>query len=322
MSSETSSGNADGWGPSGYMPDLPDVPEDDTPKVSISYGETFRALLSRRLIVPTLFVLLGMAGMVSLGIWQIDRLQQRRAFNALVMERFAAEPYDLATQGLPDNLDELEYRRIQANGSFDYDNQMLLTNQPGPNGEPGAQLITPLVFANGDGATDGATDGAANAVLVARGWVPNELQGEENWPQFVDPPDAPVIGMIQASQPLEEGAPVAEGFQREWWRVDVARMQEQLPYTLIPAFLLQLAEPGRTLDTFPSRFVNFSLDEGDHLSYSVQWFSFALILGFGYIQFVRMQESRRRRQALAQANGDLPANAAADAPGVEPTQRM
>ncbi len=250
------------------------------------------AIFSRRLIVPTLFVILGMAGMVALGIWQIDRLQQRRAFNALVMERYAEPPYDLAALGLPDDLDALGYRRIQADGTFDYEHQMLLSNQPGPNGEPGAQIITPLVMANGD------------AVLVARGWVPNDLQGEENWPQLEDPPGALVIGMVQASQPLEEGAPMPEGFQREWWRVDIPRMQAQMPYTLLPAFLLQLAEPGRALDTFPSRFVNFSLDEGSHLSYSVQWFSFALILGFGYIQFARMQESRRRREELGQQAGE------------------
>ena len=286
--------STDGWGGSGYMPDLPDLPDvpaGETPKVSVSYGETLRALLSRRLIVFTLFVILGMAGLVSLGIWQIDRLQERRAFNALVMQRYAEPPYDLATQGLPADLALLEYRRIQADGVIDYANQILLTNQPGPNGEPGAQLVAPLVFANGD------------AVLVARGWIPHDQIGEEYWPSFNDPPDATVIGLIQESQPLEAGATTPEGFVKEWWRVDIPRIQAQMPYTLLPAFLLQLAEPGRTLDTYPSRFVNFSLDEGDHLSYSVQWFSFALILGFGYIQFVRMQEGKRRREAdVASAN--------------------
>ncbi len=275
-----------GYTESGYMPDLPEIPPgQEAPRMAVSYGETLRAIVSRRWLVATFFILLAMAGMVSLGIWQIDRLQQRRAFNAMVIARYAEPPYDIAENGLPEDLSQLEYRRIQANGALDYANQILLTNQPGPNGEPGAQLVAPLVFANGD------------AVLVARGWIPHDQIGEENWPTFNDPPDAPVIGLIQKSQPLEEGAVVPEGFAREWWRVDIARIQEQMPYTLLPAFLLQLAEPGRTLDTYPARFVNFSLDEGDHLSYSIQWFSFALIVGFGYIQFVRVQEGKRRRAA-------------------------
>lgn len=281
--------------PPDLLPDLPpDAPSEEALRVSVSYPDTFRAIVSRRYLVATFFVLLGMAGLVSLGIWQIDRLHQRRAFNAVVTERYAQPPYDLATQGLPDDLAELEYRHIQADGAFDYAHQIVLSNQPGPNGEPGDQLVTPLVFANGD------------AILVARGWVPTDLAGAENWPALQDPPDKPVIGLIQESQPLEEGAPAADGFVREWWRVDIPRIQQQMPYTLLPAFLLQLAEPGRTLDTYPSRFVNFSLGEGNHLSYSIQWFSFSLILGFGYIQLVRGQEARRRRQADAGAPESTP----------------
>lgn len=295
MSQTTSSLSESARRDPSLLPDLPPESASEEPlKVSVSYPDTFRALVSRDYIVATFFVLLGMAGLVSLGIWQIDRLHQRRAFNAMVTERYAQPPYDLARQGLPDNLKELEYRRIQADGAFDYAHQIVLTNQPGPNGEPGDQLVTPLVFANGD------------AVLVARGWVPTDLAGEEHWPTLQDPPDKPVLGLIQASQPLEEGAPEAQGFVKEWWRVDVARIQKQMPYTLLPAFLLQLSEPGRTLDTYPSRFVNFSLDEGSHLSYSIQWFSFALILGFGYVQLVRVQEGRRRREAEAGAPATTP----------------
>lgn len=298
MSNKTGGADAerarnDGWGGSGYMPDLPAVADGEPARISVSYGETMRALVSRRWIVTTFFIILGMAGLVSLGIWQIDRLHQRRAFNAMVTARYAEAPYDLATQGLPSDLGALQYRRIQADGAFDYAHQIVLSNQPGPNGEPGAQLLTPLVFANGD------------AVLVARGWVPHDLVGEENWPTLQDPPDVKVIGLLQESQPLEAGAPQPVGFVKEWWRVDIPVIQKQMPYTLLPAFLLQLAEPGRTLDTYPSRFVNFSLDEGNHLSYSVQWFSFALILGFGYIQLVRVQEGKRRRAEEAGAAAPL-----------------
>ncbi len=277
------------------LPDLPpESAADAAPKVSVSYSETARALVSRRYVVVTFFVLLGMAGLVSLGVWQIDRLQQRRANNALILARYAQPPYDLEAEGLPEDLTTLGYRRVQANGVFDYANQIVLTNQPGPNGEPGDQLVTPLVFANGE------------AVLVARGWVPTDLAGEEHWPEFEDPSDKLVIGLIQESQPLEEGAPAPQGFVRDWWRLDVPAIQKQMPYKLLPAFLLQLAEPGRTPDTFPSRFWSFWPDEGNHLSYSVQWFSFALILGFGYIQLVRVQETRLRRKAMEAANAPEP----------------
>jgi surfeit locus 1 family protein len=31
------------------------------------------------------------------------------------------------------------------------------------------------------------------------------------------------------------------------------------------------------------------LDEGNHLSYAIQWFTFAAVLGFGYIMLVRQR---------------------------------
>ena len=52
-----------------------------------------------------------------------------------------------------------------------------------------------------------------------------------------------------------------------------------------------------------------TLDEGNHLGYAVQWFTFALILGFGYIMLVRQQERRR----LLATKVELDASAGIDA---------
>ncbi len=61
--------------------------------------------------------------------------------------------------------------------------------------------------------------------------------------------------------------------------------------------ILQLPEEGRTWDQYPIREEPLRLDEGSHLSYSVQWFMFALILGFGYIQYVGYMNKRSARIA-------------------------
>jgi surfeit locus 1 family protein len=156
-------------------------------------------------------------------------------------------------------------------------------------------LVTPLVFENG------------KAVLVARGWVPQELAAPEHWTSLQEPEGSSVIGLIQQSQTIE-GAP-STGPQQEWYRIDVPLIQEQLPYELLPAFVLQLPEEGRSYDQLPYRTEPIQLDEGSHLSYSIQWFSFALILAFGYIQFVRLQDARAIR--VAQQRADEAINSAA-----------
>jgi hypothetical protein len=84
-----------------------------------------------------------------------------------------------------------------------------------------------------------------------------------------------------------------------------------LPYTLEPGFILQLPEEGRTWDQYPIREEPLRLDEGSHLSYSVQWFMFALILGFGYIQYVGYMNKRAARiAAIERGESDPEAKAA------------
>lgn len=246
--------------------------------------QTLPCLVSRRWWWVTLLVILGMAGLVRLGIWQMDRLHQRQAFNAMVADQWSEPPFNLEAEGLPADLKELNYRRVEVDGKPDYAHQMVLTNQSGPNGEAGVILLTPWLMENGQG------------VIVARGWVPQEYATSDRWPEVAETPDGPIIGMIQESQTIE-GAPAPTGFQTDWYRVDLPLIADQMPYAILPAFVLQLPEEGRTIDQLPYRAIPFELSEGNHLSYAIQWVLFAVILGLGYIQYVRWHEMRERRAA-------------------------
>lgn len=236
----------------------------------------------------TILILIGMAFLARLGFWQLDRLQERRAFNAMVAERWQQAPFDLQHEPLPADLEEMGYRRVEvANGYFDYDNQIALSNQPGANGEVGIQLVTPYVLDDG------------RAVLVSRGWVPGYLAREEDW-RNLDEPDgsAPVTGLLQRSQELE-GSLVPTTRQTQWYTLNIPQIQQQMPYELLPAFLLQLPEGQQLVEKYPLRTEPIVLDEGSHFSYAIQWFMFAAILGFGYIQVIRWWEERAKRIANA-----------------------
>lgn len=237
--------------------------------------------LNRRWWFPTLFVIAGVYVLIQLGLWQLDRLEQRRDFNQFVAAQWDQEPYDLTVNQLPTALAELEYRRVQLTGDFDYANQIVLKNQVRSDA-PGVNLVTPLRLDDG------------RAVLVARGWVPLSQSTPDAWPQFEAPADEPIIGMLQESQILP-GAPAPTEPQTEWFRVDIEAIQQQMPYELLPVFVSQLPEPGRAYDALPYREVPFELSEGNHFSYAIQWFTFALILGIGYIQYMLFDERRRQR---------------------------
>jgi surfeit locus 1 family protein len=54
-----------------------------------------KKLLTPRWILPTLLAIAGVAVLIRLGIWQLDRLEQRRAFNARVSAQENAPLLDL-----------------------------------------------------------------------------------------------------------------------------------------------------------------------------------------------------------------------------------
>jgi surfeit locus 1 family protein len=258
-------------------------------------------MFSRRYWPLTLIILAAAALCIWAGFWQMDRREQKRALNQQLVARWDMEPFELNQEALPADLVDLQFRRVRVEGVFDYEHQIGLKNDF-RNGAPGVNLITPLVLPDG------------RAILVARGWLPLDQADVEDWAQFVETDHAPVVGLIQEPQTLP-GASLPDTPQQTWFRVDVAAIQQQMPYELLPAFLALLPEPGRNPETLPIRTPPPELyDEWMHVGYTIQWFSFAAIAIFGYVPMLIYLERRRVRQQAAptaapspETQGDLPA---------------
>src|SRR5690606_2192209 len=75
--------------------------------------------ITRSGVAGTLLALAAAATCVRLGIWQLDRLEQRRTRNAAVSERIAAEPVTL-TSIRPDTTGMI-FRTVTVEGEFDHD---------------------------------------------------------------------------------------------------------------------------------------------------------------------------------------------------------
>jgi surfeit locus 1 family protein len=128
-------------------------------------------------------------------------------------------------------------------------------------------------------------------VLVSRGWIPVDYAEAGQLAQLAEPAGLPVLGLARRSQGAPRGAvstPVTTP-QAQWYRIDIPAIQGQMPYQLEAAYLEQLPEQGRAYDAMPMRSEPMALDEGNHLSYAIQWFTFAAVLGFGYIMLVRQR---------------------------------
>ncbi|MDH3496613.1 MAG: SURF1 family protein [Gemmatimonadota bacterium] len=205
---------------------------------------------------------LGAAALFTrLGVWQLDRLDQRRALNTALETRLAAPPIALTT-GVVATVDSLTFRRVRASGVFAFADEVVEGGRTF-RGAPGAYLLTPLRFADG------------SAVLVLRGWsyAPDGMTVERG-------------AVVEAESVTVEGVllPVAGR-----WSV----RPDTLPrgYPLLPLVLRRTTPPP----ALPERLAIVALpprDNGPHLAYAIQWFAFAVIALVGGVILARRQPVR------------------------------
>lgn len=233
-----------------------------------------KTLFNRRWWWVTLLVLLLMGVLVRLGFWQLDRLEQRRAANAEVAAALEVPPFDIQDAQIPEDISQWRNRLVTGRGTFDHEQQVLLKLQNWGY-RAGVNLITPLVLADGE-----------TAVLVDRGWIPDAEAGQQARLAFKEPGEVMVEGYVALSQELSrEPAATPEGPQSEIYRVDITALQSQMPYSLLPFYIVQ--SPQNNNDQLPYRLERqIDLSEGNHLSYAMQWFIFSIGLGIAYLVFV------------------------------------
>jgi cytochrome oxidase assembly protein ShyY1 len=268
----------------------------------------YRFLLSPKWLGFHLLVLLGVIVMVNLSMWQLDRLDARRGFNAAVITSADLPPEDLtvllgsvveASTADP-RLTDLEWRQVSTAGEYLSDYQVTVINRS-QNGRAGANLVTPMRLRDGQ------------ILIINRGFVPLGV----NLP---DPPrgEVQVRGLLRVSQERRTGqlSDPADGVITELQRLDLDRLATQTPGTLVPMYLQLLESTPAETPGLPEPVIRPDLSEGSHLSYAVQWLIFASAVAVGWVLAVRRSIHQRRRLA---SNPGLSADAAtADQPSSTP----
>ena len=188
--------------------------------------------LSRRDVLGAFVALVVAIVCVRLGFWQLDRLGQRRARNAILAARLTLPPLPVERGTTPDSA---RNRRLIARGVYDFGGELI---SPGKSfdGTPGVALLTPLRLADG------------STVLVDRGWVPSPDARHVDQTLYRETDTATVEGI---------GTDGHDG-----------------------TFILRqtgIAAPRG----LPRRWPAPALDNGPHLGYAIQWFSFAVIIVVG-----------------------------------------
>ena len=210
---------------------------------------------------PTLAALFFFVLTLSLGNWQSERAETKRALQA---------HYDAAQRDAPIRIgstlldrDSVLYRKLEVEGVFDDAHTILLDNRVA-DGVAGYHVLTPLLI-----------NGRAPAILVNRGWV---AAGRTRDQVPTPPTPAGVVrleGMAVDPQTryVELGATTPQG--RVWQNLDFARYAAASGLSLQPVLLLQTSSlPDGLQRNWPRP------DSGvnTHVSYAFQWYSLAATL--------------------------------------------
>ena len=232
--------------------------------------------LSRKILLCA--VAIGLSALfVRLGFWQLDRHGERSAGLRGRAERAEAPRLEWTGPGdVPSDTAGLIGRRARLLGRWDRAGEVILRSRT-LDGRAGAELLTPFLVGGEPG----------QVVMVLRGWLPApdglhpDLAAAPPQPTPsagpADPPAA-VEGVFVSSRDGRGGQPLrVEIAGRPHLAIagldlDLIRAESSLDPT---PHVLRADDPPLDAVLGPARAVE--TDAGPHLSYAIQWFSFAVI---------------------------------------------
>ena len=219
----------------------------------------------RSLLWPALMALAGIAVLVSLGVWQLQRLAWKEALIARVETRAKAPPSPLPPESIWAALrPDYEYRHVTLRGRFD-GREALVFRGSGPEaGEgPGYLLLAPLLLPDG------------SAVIINRGFVPSASKD----PASHAPPsgEVTVTGLMREPEPRNLFTPADQPEKNLWFTRDPGAIAAHFGLSRAAPFSVDadysgdpkaLPRGGTTVIAFPN----------SHLGYALTWFGLALAL--------------------------------------------
>lgn len=223
---------------------------------------TATTLHFRAQTVPTLIMVFMTPLFCGLGLWQLDRAEQKRNL-ASSLEMRRKLPAQQISHDLPDAA-QLEFRTLNATGRLLNEKTVLIENRK-HQGKRGFHVITPLQLAD-----------TGQLVLVNRGWIPQQWQVQS--PAFPKPAGELVIqGEVSIPKPpaLDLDLHIdATDNMPHWPFLTLENYTAWSGLEILPFMILQAPQPS---SGFIRQWPQPPANDAMHTGYAIQWFAFALI---------------------------------------------
>lgn len=218
-------------------------------------------------LVPTLVTFAVLPLLIGLGVWQIDRAEEKRA----LLESFAAAaelPSLAAALAADDDPDLARFPRLSLRGHYEPQRQFLL-DAMSHEGRPGFHVWTPLRSEAGD------------VLIVNRGWIPQSATRTAGVDIAVTDAELSVSGHLRRfPEPgVRLGSASVPPAETPWPRIvlypEPAEISAALGTPVAERVLMldAAAEQGFLRDWAPS-----GIGPDRHIAYAAQWFGLAAAL--------------------------------------------
>lgn len=216
-----------------------------------------------RLAFLLIFGLGGAAILISLGVWQMQRLAWKQGVIADIEARIAAPPVQL-----PDNLDPERdaYLPVEVTGVLGSEYLQVLVSKKGAGA--GYRIIRPML----------RTDGR---IMVDMGFV---ATADASGLKFEEGPPLTVVGNLQWPQETDNFTPAPDLDKNIWFARDVQAMAGALGTAPVLVVRRDAPQSGGPVSPLP---VDTSAIPNDHLQYAITWFSLAAIWSLMTFFFLR-----------------------------------
>lgn len=212
----------------------------------------------------------GAAILVSLGIWQVQRLAWKEALIADIEMRIAATPVPLPTT--PDLVTDA-YLPVEVTGVVGPSYLQVLVSKKGAGA--GYRIIRPMNH----------TDGR---ILIDMGFVTTQ---DASGLKFEEGPPLTITGNLQWPDEIDQFTPEPDIDNNIWFARDVTAMAQALETRPILVVRRNVPQTGGPLLPMP---VDTSAIPNDHLQYAVTWFSLAALWSLMTLYFLRRRPAAKQ----------------------------
>lgn len=209
----------------------------------------------KRIIFFVLFGLGGVSILISLGVWQMQRLAWKQVILTQIEKRIVEAP--VALPASPDPIDD-KYLSVTAEGYVKPEFLRVLVSQKHIGA--GYKLISPFVLDD-------------RTVLLDRGFISvnDSLPGD-----VVSQVQSIVTGNLHWPQETDSYTPAPDIEKNIWFARDVDAMSVILKTDPVMIVLRDISPADASVTPLPVDTVNIP---NDHLQYAITWFLLALIWG-------------------------------------------